>query len=191
MGVHNGQCFLPVIILQRLYKREPGRRVFHKVCSVKSARLPAFPLSRLPSFKETHVEVAAYLSFNGDCEAAFKYYMEVVGAKPGFLFSYGSSSMADVLPEGWENKIMHGSVTIGGTLLEGADAPPERYQKPQGFSLSLNVPSADEAERLFEKLGNGGRVVYPIAKTFWSERFGMVVDRFGIPWMINCETPRG
>ena len=99
--------------------------------------------------------------------------------------------MADVLPDGWGSKIMHGSVKIGGKLLEGADAPPARYEAPQGFSLSLNVSSAGEAERLFEKLANGGKVVYPIAKTFWSERFGMVVDRFGIPWMINCETPGG
>lgn len=169
-------------------RREGERRVFHMVHSVKLTRLPAFPPPRV---KETHLEVSAYLSFNGDCEAAFKYYREVLGAEPGLLFSYADSPMTDVLPEGWENKIMHGSVRIGGTLLEGADAPPERYEKPQGFSLSLNVPTASEAEGLFEKLGNGGRVVYPIAKTFWSERFGMVVDRFGIPWMINCETPGG
>ena len=141
--------------------------------------------------KESDLEVSAYVSFKGDCEAAFKYYVEVLGAKPGLLFSYANSPMADVVPEGWESKIMHGSVTIGGKLLEGADAPPERYEKPQGFSLSLNVPTAEEAERVFEKLGDGGRVLYPIAKTFWSERFGMVVDRFGIPWMINCETPAG
>jgi PhnB protein len=140
---------------------------------------------------ESQLEVSAYLSFKGDCEAAFKYYEEALGAKPGLLFRYADSPMVEILPEGWGTKIMHGSVRIGETLLEGADAPPERYEKPQGFSLSLNVPSADEAERLFEKLGNGGRVVYPIAKTFWSERFGMVVDRFGIPWMINCETPGG
>jgi PhnB protein len=137
------------------------------------------------------LEVSAYLSFKGDCEAAFKYYEEVLGAKLGLLFSYVNSPMADVVPEGWENKIMHGSVRIGEKLIEGADAPPERYEKPQGFSLSLNVATAEEAERLFEKLGNGGRVLYPIAKTFWSERFGMVVDRFGIPWMINCETAAG
>ncbi len=141
--------------------------------------------------KESHLEVSAYVSFKGDCEAAFKCYEEVLGAKPGLLFRYADSPMADVVPQGWESKIMHGSVRIGGKLLEGADVPPERYEKPQGFSLSLNVPNTDEAERLFEKLGNGGRVVYPIAKTFWSERFGMVVDRFGIPWMINCETPGG
>jgi len=84
---------------------------------------------------------------------------------------------------------MHGSVRIGGHLLEGADVPPERYEEPKGFSLSLNVPTAREAERLFDQLANGGRVLYPIEKTFWSERFGMVIDRYGIPWMINCEIP--
>jgi PhnB protein len=89
--------------------------------------------------------------------------------------------------QGWENKIMHGSVMIGLQLLEGADVPPERYEPPKGFSLSVNAPSASEAQSLFEELGNGGRVLYPMEKTFWSERFGMVVDRFGIPWMINCE----
>jgi PhnB protein len=138
--------------------------------------------------KESHLEVSAYLTFNGDCAAAFKFYEEVLGAKPGLLFRYADSPIADVLPEGWESKIMHGSVTIGGKLFEGADAPPERYEKPQGFSLSLNVPNVEEAERVFERLANGGRVLYPIEKTFWSDRFGMVVDRFGIPWMINCES---
>jgi PhnB protein len=137
------------------------------------------------------LEVSAYLSFKGECEAAFKFYEEVLGAEPGLLFRYADSPMADVLPEGWGSKIMHGSVRVGGKLIEGADAPPDRYERPQGFSLSLNVPEVNEAERLFERLGKGGRVRYPIAKTFWSARFGMVVDRFGIPWMINCETTGG
>ncbi|HST07611.1 MAG TPA: VOC family protein [Gemmatimonadaceae bacterium] len=137
------------------------------------------------------MEVAAYLSFKGDCEAAFKCYAEVLDAQPGLLFRYADSPMADVVPEGWDTKIMHGSIRIAGKLLEGADVPPDRYEKPQGFSLSLNVLDAAEAEAVFEKLGNGGQVLYPITKTFWSERFGMIVDRFGIPWMINCEASGG
>ncbi len=76
-------------------------------------------------------------------------------------------------------------------LPDGCDWMADDGRKPQGFSLSLSVPNAYQAEKLFEMLGNGGRVVYPISKTFWSERFGMVVDRFGIPWMINCETSGG
>ena len=108
-------------------------------------------------------------------------------AQTRLIFRYADSPMADVVPDGWETKIMHGSVTIGRQVLEGADVPPERYEEPKGFSLSLNVRGASEAERRFQQLANGGRVVYPIEKTFWSERFGMVIDRFGIPWMINRE----
>ncbi|HEY0529531.1 MAG TPA: VOC family protein [Gemmatimonadaceae bacterium] len=133
------------------------------------------------------LEVSAYLSFKGECEAAFKCYEEIFGGVTGLFFRYADSPMADVVPEGWGSKIMHGSMRIGGKLLEGADVPPERYEAPKGFSLSVNVFGADEAERVFERLGEGGEVRYPIAKTFWSERFGMVVNRFGIPWMINCE----
>ena len=137
----------------------------------------------------TPVELTAYISFKGDCEDAFRFYEEALGAKPGLIFRYADSPMADVVPEGWDTKIMHGSVTIGAYRLEGADVPPERYTEPKGFSLSLNVSTCEEAERVFEELANEGRIVYPIEKTFWSERFGMVIDRFGIPWMINCETP--
>jgi PhnB protein len=136
---------------------------------------------------ESKLEVSAYLSFKGECEAAFKFYKEVLGATPGLAFRYGDSPMADVLPEGWDAKIMHASVKVGRQLIEGADVPPERYEEPKGFSLSLNVKGASEAETLFDQLASGGRIVYPIEKTFWSERFGMVIDRFGIPWMINCE----
>src|SRR3954469_6705722 len=139
------------------------------------------------STTNSHLELSAYISFKGDCEAAFKCYEEVLGAEPGLLFRYADSPVAEVVPEDWGSKIMHGSVRIGGKLLEGADVPPDRYENPKGFSLTLNVSSASEAERVFRTLGNGGQVLYEIAKTFWSERFGMVVDRFGIPWMINCE----
>jgi len=153
-----------------------------------SIAVPAHVELLMPT-KESKLEVSAYLSFKGECEAAFQFYEDVLGAKPGLLFRYADSPMADVVPDGWEKKIIHGSVKIGGHLLEGADVPPERYEEPKGFSLSLNARSAEEAEAVYEQLAKGGRVVYPIAKTFWSERFGMVVDRFGIPWMINCEAP--
>jgi PhnB protein len=135
------------------------------------------------------MDLSAYVSFKGDCAEAFRCYEELLGATPGLLFHYADSPMADVVPAGWDTKIMHGSIKIGRYLLEGADVPPERYEQPKGFSLSLSVPTTQEAERLFQQLSIGGRVMYPIEKTFWSERFGMVIDRFGIPWMINCEVP--
>ena len=79
---------------------------------------------------------------------------------------------------------MHGSVT--GLELSGADVVPERYQEPKGFSLSVQLAKTEEAERIFRELAAGGQVLMPLEKTFWAERFGMVVDRFGIPWLINC-----
>ena len=135
------------------------------------------------------MDLSAYVSFKGDCAEAFECYEDLLGATPGLLFRYADSPMADVVPAGWDTKIMHGSIKIGRYLLEGADVPPDRYEQPKGFSLSLSVPSPQQAEKLFQQLSVGGRVMYPIEKTFWSERFGMVIDRFGVPWMINCEVP--
>jgi PhnB protein len=76
---------------------------------------------------------------------------------------------------------------IGDEVLMASDAPPERYEKPQGFYVSLSVTEPDEAERVFNELAQNGKIHMPIEKTFWSVRFGMLVDQFGIPWMVNCE----
>jgi PhnB protein len=82
---------------------------------------------------------------------------------------------------------MHARMTLGGVALMGSDAPPNRYEQPQGFSVSLGVKEPAEAERIFQELSQDGKVQMPIQKTFWSVRFGMLVDQFGIPWMVNCE----
>ena len=128
-----------------------------------------------------------YLHFKGQCEAAFKFYEQRLGGRIGEVFRYAGSPMAAQAPAGWQDKIMHGSVTIGDQVLMGADVASDRYEEPKGFSLSLQIKSPAEAERVFNELAEGGRVVVPLEKTFWAERFGMLVDRFGIPWMINCE----
>jgi PhnB protein len=82
---------------------------------------------------------------------------------------------------------MHGSMSFGGQVLMGADLPSDRYEKPQGFSLSLHIPRTRDAERVFGALAEDGTVVFPLSPTFWAARFGMLVDRFGIPWLINSE----
>ena len=133
------------------------------------------------------MQMTTYLSFRGDCEAAFKFYEECLDARLGDIFRYAGSPMADQAPAGWEDKIMHGSVTVGGLVLMGADVAPERYEAPTGFSLSVQIQSTADAERIFHDLAEGGAVMMPLEKTFWAARFGMVVDRFGVPWMINCE----
>lgn len=133
------------------------------------------------------MQMTPYLSFNGNCEEAFKFYEQCLGGKLGEVFRYGGTPMAEHAPVGWADKIMHGSLTIGDQVLMGADAAPDHYEEPKGISLSLHIKSIADAERTFTDLAEGGNVVMPIQQTFWAARFGMLVDRFGIPWMINCE----
>ena len=133
------------------------------------------------------MEMNPILSFKGDCEAAFKFYERALGAQIGAIFRYAGTPLASGVPEDWSDKVMHGNITIGNRLVQGGDFPPQQYDAPKGFSLSLQLTDASEAERIFQELAEGGEVRMPLEKTFWAERFGMVVDRFGIPWLINCE----
>lgn len=133
------------------------------------------------------MQVSPYLSFNGECERAFSLYEHCLGATRRSIFRYGGSPMADQVPADWQGKVMHGSVTIGSLVLMGGDVVPDRYEEPKGFSLSVQLSSTADAERIFAELSQGGRIVMPLEKTFWAARFGMLVDRFGIPWLINCE----
>ena len=133
------------------------------------------------------VQMNPYLSFKGECEAAFKLYERCLGGKIGALFRYGGTPLATDVPAAWSDKIMHGSLKVGDQVMMGGDVAPDRYEEPKGFSMSLHIKSTADAERIFHELATGGRVVMPLEKTFWSARFGMLVDRFGIAWLINCE----
>jgi len=135
------------------------------------------------------MQINPYLSFKGECEAAFKFYEQCLGGQLGAIFRYAGSPLADQVPADWGDKVMHGSITIGGQVLMGADVVPDQYEEPKGFSLSLQIKSTADAERIFHEMTKDGRVVMPLEKTFWAARFGMLVDRFGIPWLINCEGP--
>jgi PhnB protein len=131
----------------------------------------------------------SYLTFNGDCEAAFKVYERCFGGKIEMMMTHGDSPAAEQVPVDWRGKIMHARMDLGGQLLMGSDAPRDRYEQPKGFSISLVVGTPAEADRIFQALSEKGAVQMPLQETFWAARFGMVVDRFGIPWMINCEHP--
>ena len=133
------------------------------------------------------MQVTTYLSFNGDCEAAFKFYEECLEGKLGQIFRYAGTPMADQVPPDWQDKVMHTSLTIGEQVFMGGDVAPDRYEKPKGFSLSVHMKSPTRAEHIFHLLAKDGAVLVPLEKTFWAERFGVLVDRFGIPWLINCE----
>jgi PhnB protein len=133
------------------------------------------------------MEMNPYLYFCGDCEAAFSLYAECFDGKVGELFRYRGTPLANQVPADWQDKVMHGSVTVAEQVLMGGDVAPEGYQKPQGFSLSLQLKNPTQAERIFRLLAQDGSIVVALEKTFWAARFGMLVDRFGIPWLINCE----
>jgi PhnB protein len=133
------------------------------------------------------MQVNFHLSFAGQCEAAFQFYERTLGAKIVSMFTYGNSPSADQVPPEWRGKIVHGNLAIGETVLAGADAAPEKYVKPQGFHVLLSVTDATESERIFSALAESGEVHMPIQQTFWSSRFGVLTDQFGVPWEINCE----
>lgn len=133
------------------------------------------------------MELTAYLNFAGQCREAFTEYEKVLGGKIQFIQTHGESPMKDQVSADWQDKIMHVRMEVDGFALMGSDAPDQHYQKPQGFSVSIGVKSYDEGARIFRALSERGRVNLPYDKTFWSPGFGMLVDRFGTPWMINCE----
>jgi PhnB protein len=133
------------------------------------------------------MKVNIYLLFQGQAAEAFRFYERVLGAKVGEVFTFGNSPGADQSPAEWRDKVMHGTFTVGETALMASDAPPQHYQTPQGFSVSLSVSDPDEAEKLFNGLSDNARKIsMPLQQTFWSPKFGMLVDQFGIPWMVNC-----
>ena len=133
------------------------------------------------------MQLNPYLSFNGQCEAAFKFYEKVLGGKIEAMMPYEGSPMAQQVPPERLSKIMHARLRIGDETLMGSDSPPDRYEPMQGFSVTLGTDDPHEAERVFHALSENGTVQMPIQKTFWAVRFGMLVDQFGTPWMINCE----
>jgi PhnB protein len=136
---------------------------------------------------ESKLQLNPYLIFNGQCETAFKFYEKCLAGKIEATMTHGDSPMSQQVPAEWHKKIMHARMTVGDMVLMGSDAPPDHYQAPQGFSLSIGTKDPAEAERIFNELAQDGKVQMPLQKTFWAARFGMVVDRFGIPWMVNCE----
>jgi PhnB protein len=135
------------------------------------------------------MQMNAYLSFRGQCEEAFTFYAECFGGKVGEIFRYAGTPLAEQLPANWQNKVMHSSLAVGDQVVMGGDVAPERYEKPKGFSLSLHLNNTTQAERIFQLLAKDGTIVMPFEKTFWAARFGMLVDRFGVPWLINASEP--
>jgi len=138
------------------------------------------------------MQVHSYLFFDGRCEEALTFYRESVGADVTMLMRFKDSPdpmPADKVPPGSDNKVMHASFNIGETMLMASDGFAKGETAFKGFSLSLTAADEAEARRLFTALSIGGEVHMPMGKTFWSPAFGMLVDRFGISWMVQVPAP--
>ena len=127
------------------------------------------------------------LMFPGTCGDAFRRYASLFGGEIVLLLTYAESPLAQVPPE-WREKVWFGRLRAGGLDVTGGDTPPLAiYEEPRGFSMVIGVANADEADRLFAGLAEGGEVIMPLQTTHWSPRYGVVRDPFGIRWEINCE----
>lgn len=133
------------------------------------------------------MELTPYLIFNGRCEEAFTLYADVLGGKIIMSMKFGDSPAKDHVPAEVHDKMMHVHLEAAGAKLFGSDAPPGQYAPAQGTSVAIGVKTADEAKRIFDRLSEGGTVTMPFNPTFWSAGFGMLVDKFGIPWMVSAE----
>jgi PhnB protein len=135
------------------------------------------------------MELSPYLNFNGNCNEAFKFYEKTLGGRIEALMTHGDSPMKDRVGPEWRDKVMHVRLIVGKFALMGSDAPPDMFAPAQGSSVSLTVDTVSDAERVFAALSAGGTTQMPFQKTFWSPGFGMTVDRFGTPWMVNTNQP--
>jgi PhnB protein len=128
----------------------------------------------------------SYLFFNGNCAEAMNFYQKTIGGQIMAMLKYSDSPDPEQCGADAKDRIMHAHLLIEGRNLMASDSTPDKpVPAPAGFALSLNYPSAQEARKVFDALGDGGKVTMPMAKTFWIETFGMVTDRFGIPWMVG------
>jgi PhnB protein len=128
-----------------------------------------------------------YLTFNGQCVTALRFYEQVLGAQIKFKMTYGESPAAPHLPPETHDLVIHSSLSIGDHEVMAADAVPGTYAEPKGVYVALHVKDFAEGKRIFDALADGGKVEMGFEKTFWAAGFGQCVDRFGTPWMINCE----
>ena len=133
------------------------------------------------------MKINASLFFNGNCEEALKFYERSLGGKIAFQTTYGETPMAKETPKERHHKIIHARFVVGDNILMAADCPPDRFDEPKGFYITINLDKPEEAERIFAALSEKASVSMPLQETFWAHRFGMLTDQFGIPWMINCE----
>ena len=127
-----------------------------------------------------------YLAFDGRCREAFAFYEKALGGTIAFIQTMGESPMAAHTPPEAHDRIMHVTLHVGDQVLQGADAPPGQFTKPAGFCVAIHYDEAADGERVFNALATGGKVQMPFQATFWAKGFGMLIDQFGTPWIVNA-----
>jgi PhnB protein len=132
------------------------------------------------------MKINPYLAFDGRCREAFEFYEKTFGGRIVFIQNIGESPMASTMPAEAHDRIMHVTLHIGDQVLQGADAPPGQFTKPAGFCVATQFDDATEGERVFNTLAQNGKVQMPFQPTFWAKGFGMLVDQFGTPWIVNA-----
>ena len=134
------------------------------------------------------MKFSPYLNFNGQCAEAFRFYERVLGGKLE-MTTHGETPMAGEVPPEMKDRVMHARLVVGDQVLMGSDSPPEYFQQPQGLYVAIQIEDTEKGERIWNALAEGGTVTMPFQETFWAAGFGMVTDRFGTPWMVNCQRP--
>jgi PhnB protein len=137
--------------------------------------------------EQEKMTLTPHLSFDGQCQAAFKFYERCLGGRIITMLTWGDSPMAAQGPPEMKHKILHATLMIGGGMLAGSDAPPGQYQKPQGCHVLIGIDDPVKGEQVFHALAENGTVRMPFQKTFWARGFGVLTDQFGVSWEINCE----
>ena len=135
------------------------------------------------------MRINPYLTFAGNCEEAIRAYQKIFGGEIVAMMPHEGTPAGAHVPAEWRKKIMHARLLFDGNVLMASDAPPDRFHKMQGIEVALNIKEPAEAERVFNALAEKGTIGLPLCETFWAVKFGMLTDRFGTPWLINCEKP--
>jgi PhnB protein len=132
-----------------------------------------------------YLQISPHLIFDGQCREAFVAYQRILGGKLATFMTFGESPLAATVDAKWHARILHATLDLDGAELNGADVLPHDYQRPQGFSVIVNLVDVERARGIFVALAEGGKVNMPFQSTFWSSGFGVLVDRFSTPWEIN------
>ena len=137
------------------------------------------------------MKLDVYLNYGGNCEQAFRFYEQQLGGKITMMMRHGEQPNAATVPANWRNAVLHARIEFGKTVLMGADIPPDRFQPMRSAYLTLTADSAEQAERLYALLTDGGQIFMKMEETFFASRFAMLRDKFGTSWMLLHERPEG